>query len=243
MSASVIDFNQPNAVKDAGGDLAAVGLALEQRIVLQPIASLADLEDAVRTRTEIGAFVKRVQEYFAPLKAMAHKLHKALCDRERQLLDPLERLDVAKRNAISAYKVEQDRVRREQERVLQEQARREAEAQAAAEAARYELAGEKEMAAAVLDEAIATPPMAIVLPDETKQVEGLRFRRRFCWCYAGGPQEVDRTPPEVIARTLELIPRQYLTIDEPRMWALARAAKGTAKVPGIVFFHVDDPVR
>ena len=99
------------------------------------------------------------------------------------------------------------------------------------------------MAAAVLAEAIAAPAPVVVLPDATKAVDGLKFVRRWLWRYAGGPADLKQTPPAVLARTMQLIPREYLCVDEKKVGAIARSSKGTIKIPGIEIYFVDEPVR
>jgi hypothetical protein len=145
-------------------------MQLAERLDGGAITGVGDLEQAVLDRQEIGAAAKRVEEFFAPLKTMAHRLHKALCDRENEILGPLMRLDRAKRDAISTYKAEQDRLRREAERVAADQQRRERDAAAAHEAAALERAGERELAASVLEEAVTAPAPVVALPDITRQV-------------------------------------------------------------------------
>ena len=63
-----------------------------------------------------------------------------------------------------------------------------------------------ELAEAVLAEAIDAPPTVVSLPDATKTVAGLKFRRRWLWRYAGGPKNVTDTPQAVVARTMAIIP-------------------------------------
>lgn len=243
MTTTPIDFNQPDAAATVGGELVTARESLVSRLAPAPILDQAGLAQAVADRQTIAEFAKRVEAYFGPLINLSHKLHKALCDRKRQILDPLERLDTAKRVGISAYKAALDRAREALERELAEQAHRDEQDRAAQQAASYERRGDHQMAKAVLEEAIAAPAPVVVLVDETKAVEGLKFRRRYAWRYAGGPEELERTPPAVVARTMQLIPREYLTIDPKKLASLARDSKATAKVPGIEFYHVDDPIR
>lgn len=244
VTAKVLDFNQPDTAKAVGRELEANTQSLVLRLdANHQITSLAALEQAVTDRQMIGDAIKRVEEFFAPFKKMAYDLHKALCNRETEILTPLKRVDHTKRLAISTYKEEQDRIREARERELSEQQRIEQQNRAAAEAAALESSGEHEMAAAVMEEAIsATMPIA-VLPDATRQVDGLKFTRRWGWKYAGGPKEIKQTPPNVVARTMQLIPREFLCVDEKKVGAYVRSMKGSASIPGIDVFFVDDPVR
>jgi hypothetical protein len=54
---------------------------------------------------------------------------------------------------------------------------------------------------------------------------------------------VTTTPPALVARTLAIIPRDFCCVDDVKLGAYARAMKGSGTVPGIEFYHVDDPVR
>jgi hypothetical protein len=228
----------------AGTELELTAQALSQQLgTALVIRSTADLEQAVIDRRTIGDAITRVETFFAPLKQMAYKLHATLCDRERTILAPLRAVDTTRRTAISDYKAAQDAARREQELVLAAQAQREEQARAAAEAAALEGAGHRELADAVLAEAINAPAPIVTVRDETADVAGLNFRRRWLWRYAGGPKDVTATPPQVIARTMKLIPREFLMIDTRKVGAYAKAMKTAANIPGIEIYSVDDPVR
>ena len=238
MSASTLRDVNPDTL---GDDLAVASTDLVRRLGAPPLATTADLEQAVLDRDQIGAVMKRVEAYFAPLKKMAYDLHRAICDREGAILKPLKAHDADRAGAIRDYKARVDRERDEQQRQLAEQARRDAEARAALEAAALEAAGQPELAAAVVDEAIARPAPVVSVPDPTRGIA--KFRRRWCWRYAGGPADVAMTPAAVVQRTLAILPREYLTVDESKVGAYARAMKGAGKIPGIEIYSVDDPVR
>lgn len=240
---AAVDFNRPESAKAVGGALADDVLTLVQQLRGATITDPASLEQAVIDRQTLGDMIKKVQGFFAPFKKMAHDLHHALCAREAEIVAPLDTLDRIKREAIRDFKFAQDRLRAAREREAADQQRREEQDRATAMAAEFERAGDPEMAAAVVAEAIAAPPPVVVLPDVTKQIQGLKFVRRYFWRYSGGPKDIDQTPPQIVARTLELIPRQFCAVDEKKIGAYARSMKGTGAIPGIEFYHVDDPVR
>jgi len=207
------------------------------------VVDLVSLERAVRIRAAIGEKTQGIAAKLAEPKQWAHRLHKWFCGLEASACRPLTDLDNYERKQIQDFKAQQDRERAERERRESEALQREQEARAAQTAAAYEHAGETQMAAAVLEEAIAAPAPIVVLPDETKSIEGLQFTRRWLWRYSGGPKVVKDTPPEIVARTMELIPRAYLCVDEKKVGALVRNSKGTLKIPGVDVYYVDDPVR
>jgi hypothetical protein len=196
------------------------------------VTDLGSLEHAVLVRSQLAEMKARIVEKLKEPKAWAHKLHRWFCDLENSALTPLEQLDLYERGQISTYKAEQDRIRQQRERELAEARRWEEQDRAAAVAAAFESDGQPEIAAAVIAEAIAAPVQAVVLPDATKAVEGLKFRRDYKWRYLTSE-----------ARALELVPRAFLAIDEKKLTAYAKAMKGAGQVPGIEFFHEDIPVR
>jgi hypothetical protein len=242
-AASTLDVSRPETAAVVGTELARTTEALAGRLVVCAVTDLVSLEQAVGDRQQIGAAIKSVEEFFAPLKSLAHRLHRALCDRENAILKPLQSLDRQKSNAISDFKSAQDRLRQQREREEAEARRRESEAQAAAEAAALESQGQPELAAAVIEESISAPLPVVALPDVTKAVEGLRFTRTWHWRFSGGPRDVKQTAPETRARTMRLVPRDFLTLDESKLTKYATSMKDTARVPGIDFYFVDTPRR
>jgi len=243
MAASALDFNHPETAHTVGTELAQTTMALADKLALSVVIHTpADLEQAVLDRQQLGATIRRVEEFFEPFVSMAYKLHKSLCSRRAELLAPLQKVDTAKADAIRDFKAAQDRLREAEERRLADERRREDEARAAAEAAQLEAQGEPEMAAAVLQEAIAAPAPVVTLPDTTA-ASGAKFRRRWAWKYAGGPRAIAGTPPALVQRTLQLIPREFLCVDEAKVGAYVRSMKTSARIPGIDIFYVDDPVR
>lgn len=207
------------------------------------VVDLVTLDRAVRIRVAIAEKRDAIVAQIAKPKRWANSLHKWFCALEADACRPLDDLDTYERRQIGAYKTQRDRERAEQERVESERLQREREAQATQAAAAYEQVGERAMANAVLEAAVTAPPPVVVIPDETKQVDGLKFTRRWSWRYANGPQVIKDTPPAVIARSMELIPRAYLCVDEKKLGAVVRHSKGTISIPGIDVYYVDDPVR
>ena len=77
------------ALAYVGAELAVTSLSLVDRLGAIEVTDRASLEQAVLDRQQIGEATKRVQEFFRPLKQMADRLHKALCE---QPADPGEDL-------------------------------------------------------------------------------------------------------------------------------------------------------
>jgi hypothetical protein len=227
---------------DVGTELEQTVTSLAQRVhTTLAIRDAVDLEQAVSDRQQIGAAIARVEEFFEPLTKAAYNAHKLLTTRRRDVLAPLQRVDGQLSAAISEFKSQQDAERAARERQLSEQARREQQQHAVDEAAQLEQQGQPEMADAVLEESLNAPAPVIVVEDVT---EGLvKFRTSWHWRYAGGPNDVARTPAAVIARCMSMIPREFLALDTKKLSAYATAMKAAARVVGIEFYKVETPLR
>jgi len=77
------------------------------------------------------------------------------------------------------------------------------------------------------------PAPVVNLPTLKQQVEGLKTRTEYRWRYTNN----DKAAAE------KIIPRSFMTADEKKIGAMAKAAKGTLTVPGIEFFAEEVPVR
>jgi len=197
--------------------------------VIENKVAVVDLDTCARAgqvRAAIGERQKAITAALSKPKSWAHGLHKWFCALEAAALTPYDMLDAYERDQIRNFN-EAERQRREaRERSLAEARRQADEARALEEAAALELLNEHEMAAAVIAEATSAPPPMVVLPDAVK-ASGQKFRRVYKW-------RVDHD---------ELVPREFLMIDEVKLNRYAAAMKDSAHVPGITFTFVDEPIR
>jgi hypothetical protein len=240
--APAVDWNRPDMARTVGGPLEATALSLVERARGSLVVTdRASLEQAKLDRSAVYEAIGRVEEFFAPLKAMAHGLHAALCKREREILDPLKTIDAQQAHAIRQYHEAEERDRRRREIELAEALRVEREAQAAREAADYERTGEHALAAAVLAEAIAAPPVVVAIADPNNDL--VTFRRVWKWKYAGGPVEVGKTPPHIVERSLALLPESLKCPDEKKIGAYVRSMKTSTAIPGIEIYCTEVPNR
>jgi hypothetical protein len=223
----------PEFAKSLGVDMETDAHALVRRVGPVAITTPAQLQQAALDRQALGELLKRIDDFFAPFCDLAFKLHRALTARRAEVKAPIEAIDTKLRNAITAYKAEEDRRRRADEQRIAEERRRAEEARLAAEAAALEQAGDHVLAAAVLETALEAPAPVVVLPDVTRGVEGLSFRKVWRWRYLNDDKE----------RALQLIPREFLCVDEAKLTKYANAMRESAKVPGISFWAEEIPVR
>jgi len=234
MSAPTLDILAPGASAAAvGGELEAPIRALLAEAPDVAITTPDELQVAVLERQAIGDGLKKIAAFFEPIKAAAYRLHRELCAREAALTAPLLERDRARARAMQAFRTRIDQERRQREEELAAEERRRLEAHAAAEAAALERDGAHADAAAVLEEAITAPAPVVRAPDPLADVAGYKTRREYRWRYAGDD-------PAAAAR---VIPREYLSVDEKKIGAFARAMKGTGTIPGVEFYAVDVPIR
>lgn len=164
---------------------------------------------------EIKGLRKQINASFDPIIEKAHQAHKEAVAQKRKVEAPLAEAESVIKPAMARWDAEQERIRREQERKMQELARKQAEERQLAEAAALEAQGETKAA----DEVIAAPVEVapVVLQKTVPKVEGVSFRE--VWKF----QIVDA----------KAIPREYLVPDEVKIGQVVRALKGSANIPGV----------
>jgi hypothetical protein len=189
------------------------------------VTDQASLVRAAEVRRAIGEKQKAITAQLAKPKSWAHGLHAWFCALERSALAPLTILDGYESAQIRAFHEAETQRRQERERVIADARRLADQARATAEAAALERAGEHQLAAAVVAEAIQAPPPVVVLEDTVRQVQS--FRRT--WHF----EVVDEAE----------VPRDFCIVDTVKLGRYATAMKDSAKVPGIRFYYTDDPIR
>ena len=71
-----------------------------------------DYASAGKVLVEIKTRIKQVQDYWSPLKKNASEAHKALCNREKEMLQPLKDAETVIKKTMLAYTTEVERKRR-----------------------------------------------------------------------------------------------------------------------------------
>lgn len=139
----------------------------------------------------IKALRKQIDATFDPIIADAHKAHKTAVDQKRQVEAPLTEAETILKRALVAYDQEQERLRREEQRRLEEAARQRAEAEALERAAALEREGREfgdasclEEAEAIVEQALTAPPPPIAPVEKaTPKVAGIAMRTDWsCQC-------------------------------------------------------------
>lgn len=181
---------------------------------------------------QFGVLLKKkaaeVTEFFKPLKDSAYKTHKAICDREKEMLTPLRNAEKTLKRTMGDYAMEQERKRREAE----EAARRAAEEEACRkleEAARLDSAGDVDGAEAALQDAEISEDVSrmVFVPGGTPKAKGVTASKD--WEIVS----VNSKDVPLAVSGVEIRP-----VDMAAVIRLIRASKGTIQIPGIVYREV-----
>lgn len=189
------------------------------------ITTDAEYEKAAAFGKQLKAKAKVVTDFFEPMKTSAYQAHRAVCEREKATLKPLQEAEKILKKTISGYIQEKERQRKE----LEAQIRKEAEA-------------EKERK---LNEAIA-----LESEGKTAEAEAAMFDAQVTESIAGNATVVMSTPKttgvsnskdwEIEAIDAEKVPVSFAgmmirPVDEKAIMRLIKASKGTIQIPGIKY--------
>lgn len=219
---SVIE--NPNAVRE--NVLKSQTVDFEVRAEALVVSNDEEYQDAAEFLKSLKEQAAKVKDFFKPIKDAAHKAHKEVCDREKMMLDPLNRAESVIKKAAGSYLAEKERKRREAEERARQAAKAEAERRLA-EAIALENQGKTEEAAAAVEEAeiIDGAAVTINIPAAiAPKVKGVSSSRD--WDIVG----IDYAKVPVAVSGTVIRP-----VDEKAVMRLIRASKGTIKIPGITY--------
>jgi hypothetical protein len=163
-----------------------------------------------------------VHEHYDEDCATANKLHKSLTGKRTAALNIISLARQYITAQRTTYSDEQERLRLEAERAATAAAQAADEARALEDAALLEVQGHADLAASVIDAALATPAAPIVIPADLPKTEGVSPTTTWAW--------------ELLNQ--RLVPEEYKTIDEKKVGAVVRALKGETRIPGIRVYPV-----
>ena len=173
----------------------ARSLALEhERLVEEVTARGPEVTDAdsyqeVGERlVEIVRHRRTVEDWFHPLRDLAFKVHRLICERQQAILAPLTTFEAtAKANRLRLERAEAEARRLEEQRLTEvaHQAERE---RLAREAADLEARGEELLAKLVLEEAVSAPAPVVILPSTLPANRAISSRANYGWRPVGGDQ-------------------------------------------------------
>lgn len=182
---------------------------------------LKAVDELQRIKGEIKRLDADRKTFTDPLNAVV----KAINERFKLSLNPLSLAEEVYKKAITAWDVaEQERIRKENERLqreAEEKARKEQErlAKAAEKAAAK---GDEAKAEELQQKAIQAQEQPVIAPViQPRKVAGISYKDKWT----------------AVVADLNLVPRDYLIVDQKKLDAVAQATGGTIRIPGVVIKH------
>lgn len=166
---------------------------------------------------EIKRRIKTIDDRLEPEKAKAYAAYQGWLNLIKELKGPYLEKEMEIKGHMLSWDREQEHIRREAEEKAREEARRIAEEEKLRMAIAVEATGEKEIAETILNSPVEVPPIIIPRPEK---VEGISSR---------GTWKFKVVDPD-------LVPREFLKIDDVKLGQYGRAMKESARVPGVEFY-------
>lgn len=194
---------------------------------------IVETDDDYLKACEFGRLLKRkeneVAEFFKPMKDAAHHAHKAVCDRERAMLQPLKNAEKVLKETVGMYLTEKERQRKEAE----EEARKLAEVERERkfrEAVEAEASGNIEAAEEAMSEAVIMEQASnSITVDTTVPVKTAGTSVRKDW-------SIKSIDPKLVP--VDFCGVEIRPVDSAAVMRLIRMSKGGISIPGIEFEEV-----
>lgn len=189
------------------------------------VNSAEDYENAGAFGRELKRLAEQVKDYWKIPKDLAHKAHADICSKEKAMLTPIQTAERTLKAKMSAYSVEQERIRREAEEAARKAARDAAERKLE-EAIALSNSGNNDEAEIALEESAIMEDVSstIVLTADKPQAKGVSSKKD--WVI----KSID--PAKVPVELAGVVIRP---VDEKAVMRLIRASKGQIKIDGIEF--------
>ena len=177
---------------------------------------------------DVKAAQKRVKDHFEPMKKAAHSAWRTVCDREKEMLDPLDKAEKSVKQRMLAWYNEQERKRREEEA----KRRAEAEERARKERERLEKQAARlktpELREERLEQAEQIVPVAVSVQSQAPEIEGQSIRKTW---------KATVSDPKAAIQAIMSWPdwQAYIALNERELNRLAQRTKGTIEVDGVTF--------
>ncbi len=167
---------------------------------------------------DLKSLEKSIIETFAEAKEKAFQTHRAITSAEAKHLEPVKQARTIIKCKMSDFQEKERKEREAEEARLRQEAQKRAEDEALAQAEAAHKLGDTEQAQAILEAPLVVAPV-VLAPTIQKS------------------KTVIRTVTKYRIVNPNLVPREYLTIDEQKIGAIGRATKGTIRIPGVDFFQ------
>lgn len=227
MVVAVVPQRVPASAADEAILAEDASLILEKADALL-IASDEEYELAGAFGTAVKKKITEVKSFFKPMKDNAHQAHKAICDREKAVLTPLEKAEKLVKGAMGCYVMAKEAERRAEEEAMRRAAEMERERQFDIAVALEEQGDVVGAEAAIENAEAMEAAMSYSIPAAEKpKVAGVSYTR--AWEIVS----VDDAKVPVMLNGAVLRP-----VDKSAVMALIRSSKGSAIIPGVEYREI-----
>jgi len=189
------------------------------------ISSQDDYEKAGKYLVGIKTRTKQIQDYWKGPKDAAHAAHKAVVDREKQMLAPLKEAETIIKRTMVNYQAAVEKARREQEEAARRQQQQEVE-RLLNQAAEAGAAGDAQGEAIGMAMAEMVNDMPAAAQMDTPSAAGTSVRKSW------KARVVDAAAVPAYFNGLEI-----RAINMAALNNIAKMTKGSATIPGIEFYQ------
>jgi hypothetical protein len=205
--------------------LQAEAAALEIRAGTLVVSDDQEYQEAAEFARMLKTKAGEITAFFKPMKDSAHKAHKQVCDREKEMLAPLAKAEKVIKQAMSSYLDEQEKRRKAAEASARLAVQAEAE-KLLCQAVALEAQGRISEADAIVDEAeiIEEAAGSVAVGFSMPSVKGVSSSRDW---------EIESIDPAKVPDTVN--GSVIRPVDEKAVMRIIRASKGTIQIPGIKY--------
>ena len=183
-------------------------------------AQMADLKIV-----ECKALMKAIDEHHKPIITSAHKTHKLATAARKRLYEPPDQASKLLATKLANYQRQIQIEAADKQRILDEKAKADHEAECERNAKEMADKGELEAAKAIRE--MKADPVASEQVAEPVLMTKTKFRKDW----------------EIVSLKIEDIPLEYLMIDKALIMKIIRAKKGQLQISGVEFKEISVAVR
>lgn len=189
------------------------------------IKSQAEYESASDFLKSVKATVKKVKEYWEPLRASAKKTYDDVVSKKKEMIGPLESAEKILKSKMATFLTEQEKKRKAEEEALRKLAQREVDNKME-EAVKLQAEGKMAEAEYALAEAEVYDDASVTAfsPQKPKNVKGVSTRKD--WRI----KSIDEAKVPIDISGIVIRP-----VDNKAILKLIKSSKGTVIIPGVEY--------
>lgn len=173
---------------------------------------------------------KKVLDFFSPMKKKAHETWKAICLREKQIIEPIQKCETTIKQKMVHYQAAEEQRRQAEEQRLQAEAEARAEKERQRKLKEAEKLKTPELKDQRITEAESIEAPVITVQPETPKVSGISTRRTW-------KAKITDKKAFLKAAIKDSNLLGFITIEQTKLDKIAQATQGELNYPGIEFYE------